>query len=275
MAGIRFIQRHGIALLALFVALGGTTYAAVGLPANSVGTKQLQRGAVTRVKIRNNAVNGVKIANNSITGADIAEATLGKVPSAARADAAVSATHATTAKIAGKADRADTAASADNALKLGGAPPLDYQRRVTGTCPSPKAITAVAADGTVTCGSAVSKIAFDAPSGGVNDPVDALPFLHVGAGCNLFGTNTFVAFVNTGSDAATLNWVYSDGATVSATGVLLAAGTGEMDVAFNDARIEGQFIFANGAGVTTINLHAFDGGAGGCEIRGTEAFSAG
>ncbi len=38
-------------LLALFVALGGTAYAAVSLPAGSVGTAQLQKGAVTSGKI--------------------------------------------------------------------------------------------------------------------------------------------------------------------------------------------------------------------------------
>jgi hypothetical protein len=40
-----------ISLVALFVALGGTTYAAVALPAHSVGTKQLKNGAVTKKKI--------------------------------------------------------------------------------------------------------------------------------------------------------------------------------------------------------------------------------
>jgi hypothetical protein len=40
-----------LALLALFVALGGTSYAALGLPANSVGTRQIKRGAVTLSKI--------------------------------------------------------------------------------------------------------------------------------------------------------------------------------------------------------------------------------
>jgi hypothetical protein len=39
-----------ISLVALFVALGGTTYAATGLPANNVGTKQLKNAAVTRSK---------------------------------------------------------------------------------------------------------------------------------------------------------------------------------------------------------------------------------
>jgi hypothetical protein len=61
-----------IACAALFVALGGTSYAVINLPANSVGTRQLKPDAVTGAKVRRNA----------ITGADVSEATLGKVPSA-------------------------------------------------------------------------------------------------------------------------------------------------------------------------------------------------
>ncbi len=41
-----------ISLLALFVALGGTSYAVSQLPEKSVGTKQLQNGAVTAKKIK-------------------------------------------------------------------------------------------------------------------------------------------------------------------------------------------------------------------------------
>lgn len=40
-----------VALIALFVALGGTGYAAISLPRDSVGTAQLKDGAVTRSKI--------------------------------------------------------------------------------------------------------------------------------------------------------------------------------------------------------------------------------
>jgi hypothetical protein len=42
-----------VACLALVVALGGTSYAVVALPANSVGTKQLKRNAVTSAKVKN------------------------------------------------------------------------------------------------------------------------------------------------------------------------------------------------------------------------------
>jgi len=42
----------GVALVALFVALGGTGYAATKLPSNSVGNSQLRKNAVTSSKIR-------------------------------------------------------------------------------------------------------------------------------------------------------------------------------------------------------------------------------
>jgi hypothetical protein len=40
-----------LACLALFVALGGASYAAMRLPKNSVGSKQLKAGAVTPIKL--------------------------------------------------------------------------------------------------------------------------------------------------------------------------------------------------------------------------------
>ncbi len=49
-----------IALIALFVALGGTTYAAVRLPRNSVGTAQLRNGAVTKKKIQPKTLGALK-----------------------------------------------------------------------------------------------------------------------------------------------------------------------------------------------------------------------
>jgi len=64
-----------IALIALFVALGGVLYAEISLPANSVGTRQLKKNGATATKIKANAVNGSKVAANS--GAKILESSLG------------------------------------------------------------------------------------------------------------------------------------------------------------------------------------------------------
>jgi len=50
------VRSNAIAYLALFVALGGTSYAAANLPAGSVGTQQLQNGAVTSSKLATGAV---------------------------------------------------------------------------------------------------------------------------------------------------------------------------------------------------------------------------
>jgi hypothetical protein len=50
------IRANAVAYLALFVALGGTSYAAIRLPANSVGTKQLRASAVTSAKVRNHSL---------------------------------------------------------------------------------------------------------------------------------------------------------------------------------------------------------------------------
>jgi len=45
-----------VALLALFVALGGTSYAVIKLPAKSVGNRELKSNAVTSAKIRPRAI---------------------------------------------------------------------------------------------------------------------------------------------------------------------------------------------------------------------------
>ena len=61
-----------LSAIALFVALGGTSYAAITLARNSVGTKQLKKNAVTAPKIRAGAVTGAKVANGSLSASDVA-----------------------------------------------------------------------------------------------------------------------------------------------------------------------------------------------------------
>jgi hypothetical protein len=80
-----------VAFIALFVAIGGSSYAVTRLPAGSVGTKQLRRGAVHNNNLGKNAVTGAKVKNRSLTAADINVASLAGVASAA---SAANATHA-------------------------------------------------------------------------------------------------------------------------------------------------------------------------------------
>jgi hypothetical protein len=65
-----------VSCLALFVALGGSAFAATQLAKNSVGSKQLKKNAVTTAKIKKEAVTGAKIKLSSV----------GTVPSAAVAN---------------------------------------------------------------------------------------------------------------------------------------------------------------------------------------------
>ncbi|MFI5038923.1 MAG: hypothetical protein ACHQCG_03190, partial [Solirubrobacterales bacterium] len=48
---VQHIRSNTVAYVALFVALGGTSYAALKLPANSVGTKQIKNHSITPVKL--------------------------------------------------------------------------------------------------------------------------------------------------------------------------------------------------------------------------------
>jgi hypothetical protein len=61
-----------VAGIALFVALGGTSYAVTQLPKNSVGTKQLKANSVTGAKVKNGSLAAVDFSNaalNALQGA--------------------------------------------------------------------------------------------------------------------------------------------------------------------------------------------------------------
>ena len=51
-----YVRRHHLALLALFVALGGTSYAAVKLPKNSVGSAEIKAGAVASSEVKDRSL---------------------------------------------------------------------------------------------------------------------------------------------------------------------------------------------------------------------------
>ncbi len=67
---------NAVAYAALFVALGGTSYAAATLPRNSVGEVQLRKASVSAAKIKSGAVTRAKIRGNAITSAKIKDGTL-------------------------------------------------------------------------------------------------------------------------------------------------------------------------------------------------------
>jgi hypothetical protein len=69
----RLTYANVVATLALFVALGGASYAAIKIPKNSVGTKHIKKGAITTDKIRNGAIGSGKIKNGSLTEDDFDE----------------------------------------------------------------------------------------------------------------------------------------------------------------------------------------------------------
>jgi hypothetical protein len=59
-------------MLALTIALGGTSYAAIVLPSNSVASKQIKAKAVKNSDLASNAVTSAKVKNGALRAADFA-----------------------------------------------------------------------------------------------------------------------------------------------------------------------------------------------------------
>ena len=72
---IGYLRRHHVGLIALFIALGGSAYAA-SLPRHSVGTRQLKPQAVTAAKIHLGAVTRSKLRDGAVTAGKLAPGVL-------------------------------------------------------------------------------------------------------------------------------------------------------------------------------------------------------
>ncbi len=110
-AAVTWARHNAIALVALFVALGGTAYAAT---------------AINGRLIKNGTIAGKKLKKDTIAGKQVNESGLGTVPSATRADSAgtaETAKSAATALSAGTANSATAAQSAQTSATLGGLGP--------------------------------------------------------------------------------------------------------------------------------------------------------
>jgi hypothetical protein len=96
----RISYANVVATLALVLAVGGTSYAAIHLNGKN---------------LKNRSVAGKKLKKNTVTGTEVNESKLGKVPSATQADNAAT------------ADTAAGSTTSANASKLGGATPESYR----------------------------------------------------------------------------------------------------------------------------------------------------
>jgi hypothetical protein len=154
-----------------------------------------------------------------------------------------------------------------NADELDGLDSSQLQRNVTGTCSQGTAISRINTDGTVYCASssvnAISQVLL-AHSTATQTFAGAVELDYM-----CFGTWASVHILNASPNDETLNWMFSQGgtsSTVNADGSTLPSGS-SLAFDLSGSRLEGQFIVASGAMVTTVNLHIFYNG--GCEYTGT------
>jgi uncharacterized protein YjbI with pentapeptide repeats len=90
-----------ISLIALFVSLGGASYAAITITGKNVKNssltgkdvknssltgKDVKNSSLTGSDVKNSSLTGSDVKNDNLTGSDVLESSLGKVPSAANAD---------------------------------------------------------------------------------------------------------------------------------------------------------------------------------------------
>jgi hypothetical protein len=110
-----------VALIALFIAMGGTTYAVTKLPKRSVGSAQLKKGAVRSENIASGAVTSSKLGTDVRLVGRSAEHLRADTSYALRAGYADNAGHADSAAFADRATRADQATTAASATSASSA----------------------------------------------------------------------------------------------------------------------------------------------------------
>ena len=138
---------------------------------------------------------------------------------------------------------------------------------MTGTCTSPEGITSIGANGSVICASPVFAIRLF-PNAGTNNFIDFSGFgpgLALGTTCHI-GALTLLLITNTGSSAAPQLVLLRRDRPLRQRH--LGCRRRRFPFELDSRRIEGQFVFSDETGVSTINLHALDGGTA-CETIGT------
>ena len=147
-----------VALLALFASLGGVGYAASQLPANSVGTAQLQDASVTNHKLLNASVGNFKLQFGAVGPRKLQNGAVGTDQiNASQVQARVTGTCASSAV---------SAVSATGAVTCGSAPPQEYG-------------ASSAAPVTVPAGTTATPVAGEPLPGGSSYLVSANPYVHI------------------------------------------------------------------------------------------------
>ena len=82
----RLTYANVMATVAVFIALGGSSYAAISLSNNSVKSKHIAKGAVKRSDLGKNAVNSSKVADGSLRATDFAPGQLSSGPKGDKGD---------------------------------------------------------------------------------------------------------------------------------------------------------------------------------------------
>jgi hypothetical protein len=126
-----------IAVIALFVALGGAAYAGSKINGKnivnaSIGGGKLKNETITAKQIKKGTITGAQIQEGSISSNTIDLSTLGTVPSANTANSATKATSATTAGSAENAAHANDASHATEAEKATHASEADEAKTLEG-----------------------------------------------------------------------------------------------------------------------------------------------
>jgi hypothetical protein len=87
--GDRLTYANVVATLALFIALGGVSYAKFVLPANSVGKREIRTRGVGKSEIRTGAVGKAEAARNSIGQAELRKGSVDRSEISARLAASI------------------------------------------------------------------------------------------------------------------------------------------------------------------------------------------
>ena len=118
-----------ISVISLFVALGGTGYAAA---TGSIDSREIKNSSIQGKDIKNSSLGTTDVKNNSLTGSDITESKLTKVPTSSRADSANSANVAGSATTAGNGVKAYGTVTAEGAVVAAKSSNLTATREAVG-----------------------------------------------------------------------------------------------------------------------------------------------